>query len=59
LEQGESSDGGKLRKIPQHERQSIARNSTAQVMDVGCCGDSLLPLCLLLVRIIFQSRRES
>jgi hypothetical protein len=34
LEQGDSSDGGKLQMIPQHERQSIARNSTAQVMDV-------------------------
>ena len=34
LDQGDASDGSQLRMIPQHIRQSIAGNSTAQVMDV-------------------------
>src|ERR1700730_85666 len=34
LEQGDSSDGSELWMVAQHIRQAIARNSTAQVMDV-------------------------
>jgi hypothetical protein len=34
FEQGDSSDECKLRMIPQYVRQSIGRNSTAQMMDV-------------------------
>jgi hypothetical protein len=34
LEEGDSSNGSEFRMIPEHIRQPIAGNSTAQVMDV-------------------------